>query len=208
MGCEDRDIVRLHHDCDKSFEGELKQYLIDENIEDTNTGGYNPSANSRVERRNRAIKQAFRAALFYATGGLGYYNALWGPGLRFATESINYNEDTTGRNYHKNLTGKEYSYDIGGRDLSFGQQVFYHLDKAQLDEEWTTNGKEAIWVGRSDQISQGHIVVPIEWDPSSKIYKLHPTVHVNRVRFERVIYPLKMGPVQDNMTADPALLLD
>ena len=40
----------------------------------------------------------------------------------------------------------------------------------------------------------------IEWDPSSKIYKLHPTVHVNRVRFERVIYPLKMGPVQDNMT--------
>ena len=27
----------------------------------------------------------------------------------------------------------------------------------KLDEEWTTNGKEAIWVGRSDQISQGHI---------------------------------------------------
>ena len=200
MGHEDKDIVRLHHDCDKSFEGDLKQYLIDENIEDTNTGGYNPSANSRVERRNRAIKQAFRATLFYATGGLGYYNALWGPGLKFATDAINYNDDTTGRNYYKMLTNKEYVYDIGGRDLSFGQQVFYHLDKAQLDEEWTTNGKEAIWVGRSDQISQGHIVVPIEWDPSSKIYKLHPTVHVNRVRFERVIYPLKMGPVQDNMT--------
>ena len=89
------------------------------------------------------------------------------------------------------LTNKEYVYDIGGRDLSFGQQGFYHLDKAQLDEEWTNNGKEAIWVGRSDQIiSQGHIVVPIEWDPSSKINRLHPTVHVNRVRFERVIYLL------------------
>ena len=49
---DDKDIVRLHHDCDKSFEGELKQYLIDENIEDTDTGGYNPSANSRVERGN------------------------------------------------------------------------------------------------------------------------------------------------------------
>ena len=48
--------------------------------------------------------------------------------------------------------------------------------------------------------AQPHIVVPIEWDPGSKIYKLHPTVHVNNVRFERVIYPLKMGPVQDNMT--------
>ena len=45
MGYEGKDIiVRLHHDCDKSFEGDLKQYLIDENIEDTNTGGYNPSA--------------------------------------------------------------------------------------------------------------------------------------------------------------------
>ena len=41
MGHEDNDIVRLRHDCDKSFEGDLKQYLIDENIEDTNTGGYN-----------------------------------------------------------------------------------------------------------------------------------------------------------------------
>ena len=103
MGHEDKDIVRLHHDCDKSFEGDLKQYLIDENIEDTNTGGYSPSANStcRVKRRNRTIKQAFRAILFYATGGLGYYNALWGPGLKFATEAINYNDDTTGRNYYK-----------------------------------------------------------------------------------------------------------
>ena len=39
MGHEDKDMVRLHHDCDKSFEGDLKQYLIDDNIEDTNTGG-------------------------------------------------------------------------------------------------------------------------------------------------------------------------
>ena len=86
--------------------------------------------------------------------------------MKFATEAINKNDDTMGRNYYKSLTGKEYVYDIGGRDLSFGQQVFYHLDKAQLDEEWATNGKEAIWVGRSDQISQGHIIVPIEWDPN------------------------------------------
>ena len=91
----------------------------------------------------------------YATGGLGSYNALWGPGLKFTTEAINYNDDTTGINYYKMLTNKEYGYDIGGRDLSFGQQVFYHLDKAQLGEEWATNGKEAIWVGRSDQIPKG-----------------------------------------------------
>ena len=33
MGREDKDIVMLYHDCDKSPEGNLKQYLIDENIE-------------------------------------------------------------------------------------------------------------------------------------------------------------------------------
>jgi len=200
IGHDDKDIVRLHHDCDKSFEGELKQYLIDENIEDTDTGGYNPSANSRVERRNRSIKEAFKAALFYATGGLSYYNALWGPGLKFATCAVNNNDDSSGRNYYKNLTGKEYEYDIGRRDLSFGQQVFYHLDKAQRHEEWATNGREAVWVGRSDRITNGHVIVPIEWDPDTKIYKLHPTVHVNNVRYEHIVYPLKMGPVHDSMT--------
>ena len=51
-----------------------------------------------------------------------------------------------------------------------------------------TNGKEAIWVGSSDQISQGHIVVPIEWDRNTKIYTLKPTIHVDKVRVERVIY--------------------
>ena len=57
--------------------------------------------------------------MFYATGGLGYYNALWGPGLKFATDAINYNDDTTGRNYYKMLTNKEYVYDIGGMLKSY-----------------------------------------------------------------------------------------
>ena len=102
----------------------------------------------------------------------------------------------------KNLTNKDYGYDIGGRDLSFGQQVYYHLDKAHRHEEWSTNGREAVWVGRSDRITDGHtcIVVPIEWDPDTKLYKLHPTVHVNNVRYEHIVYPLKMGPVHDSMT--------
>ena len=114
---------------------------MDENIEDSDTGGYSPSANSRVERRNRSIKEAFKAALFYATGGLSYHNALWGPGLKFATCAVNNNDDFSGRNYYKNLTGKAYEYDIGRRDPSFGQQVFYHLDKAQRHEEctWATS---------------------------------------------------------------------
>ena len=114
------------------------EYLIDENIEDTDTDGYKPSANSRVERRNRSIKGAFKAAPFYATGGLSYYNALWGPGLKFATCAVNNNDDSSGRNYYM--------------------------------------------------------------DPDTKIYKRHPTVHVNNVRYGHIVYPLKMGPVYDSMT--------
>ncbi len=123
-GKDDKDIVRVHHDCDTSFEGEFKEYLTNELINDTNTGGYHPQANSRVERRNTSIKQAFKAALFNATAGLPYYNALWGVGLKHACKAVNNNTDTSGRNYHELLTGSEYKYNIEVQDLSFGQQSF------------------------------------------------------------------------------------
>ena len=76
-GNSDKDIVRIHHDKDKSFEGEFSEYMTYNSIENTHTGGYNPQANSRVERRNKSIKQVFKASLLYATGGLPYYNSLY-----------------------------------------------------------------------------------------------------------------------------------
>ena len=191
-------IVRIHHDKDGSFEREFSAYMLDHEIENTNTGGYNPQGNSRVERRNRSIKQAFKAALLYATGGLPYYNSLWGWGIKFAMNAVNYNDDSTGRNYHERLVGSKYEYDIGGNDLSFGQQVFYYVDNGCKQHDWEANGKEAIWVGRSDEISDGHVIVPIEWDQHAMIYKLHPSKHVTHVRYERVRYPLRMGPVHIN----------
>ena len=197
MSKDDKDIVRIHHDCDKSFDAEFKDYITGELITDTNTGGYNPQANSRVERRNRSIKQAFKAALFNATAGLPYYNSLWGVGIKHACEAVNNNTDTTGRNYHELLTGKEYKYDIGGKDLAFGQQVFYHASKEQLNDDWETNGQEAIWVGRSENISGGHIVIPIKWDPINTLYELSPSREVNYIRYEKIKYPLRMGPAAD-----------
>ena len=202
IGKDEKDIVRIHHDCDTSFKAEFEEYIESELIEDTNTGGYNPQANSRVERRNRSIKQAFKAALFNATAGLPYYNALWGVGLIFANEAVNKNTDTTGRNYYELLTGQPYKYNIGKLDLAFGQQVFYHKNKEQLNDDWETNGQEAIWVGRSNTITEGHIVVPIKWDPDNTIYELSPSIHVNHIRFEHIKYPLRMGPNMDNIDTD------
>jgi len=197
-----KDIVRVHHDCDKSFDGEFKEYLQDDLIEITHTGGYNPQSSGIVERRNRAIKQAFKAVLFYATGWLPYYNALWVPGIKFAMDAINKNDDSTGRNYYKNMKGEEYKYDIGNSDLAFGQQVFNHISDTQKEDHWETNGKEAIWVGRSNEIHNGHVVLPIVWDPDTKVYELKPTKHVTHVRWENIRYPLKMGPVNEENDDD------
>ena len=198
---EGHGVVRVHHDCDGSFEKEFSTYINAELIKNTNTGGYNPQNNSRVERRNRSTKQAFKAALLYATGGLPYYYSLWGPDIQFDIDSINKNNDGDGRNYHENLVGKKYVYDIGGRDLSFGQQVFYHEPSPNKETSWEPNGHEAIWVGRSEKIHGGHVVAPIKWDPNTLIYTLSPTKHVNTIRFENIKYPLKMGPT-NNTEAD------
>ena len=133
-----------------------------------------------------------------ATGGLPYYYSLWGPGISYAMQMNNINDDSTGRNYYKTLTGKQYNYNIGKQDLAFGQQVYYHKDKAQMGDNWDTPGTEGIWVGRSSEVSGGHIIVPIEWDPNTNLYILDGTVHVNAVRYNKIVFPLKMGPTDSN----------
>ena len=133
-----------------------------------------------------------------ATGGLPYYYSLWGPGIAYAMQMNNINDDSTGRNYYKTLTGKQYDYNIGKQDLAFGQQIYYHKDKEQMGDNWDTPGTEGIWVGRSSEVSGGHIIVPIEWDPNTNLYILDGTVHVNAVRYNKIVFTLKMGPTDNN----------
>ena len=103
--------------------------------------------------------------------------------------------DSSGRNYYETLTGQRYKYNIGKDDLAFGQQIlYYHIDPEQMSDKWDTPGDEGIGVGRSDEVSGGHIIVPIEWDPNTNVYILGATVHVNAVRYNTIRFPLKNGP--------------
>ena len=62
----DKTLKRVHHDDDGSFKAEFKRYLLDSVIKDTDTSGYRPNNNAHTERRNRSLKEGFKACLYMA----------------------------------------------------------------------------------------------------------------------------------------------
>ena len=66
-------LKEIHHDDDKSFRGEVEAYATERGWANTHTGGYNPNANSKCERRIGMLQQLFRVVLLVATGGILYY---------------------------------------------------------------------------------------------------------------------------------------
>ena len=48
-----------------------------------------PNNNSRTERRNRTLKECFKANHIMATGNIGVYDKLWGPGIKHANYCVN-----------------------------------------------------------------------------------------------------------------------
>ena len=83
-------VAELHTDDDKSFRGAVEKYADSKGIKQTHTGGYNPNNNARVERRIGQPNQMFRVLLLYSTGGLYYYEQLWGRGLYYANCLLNW----------------------------------------------------------------------------------------------------------------------
>ena len=52
-----------------------------------------------------------------------------------------------------------------------------------------------MWVGVSDRVSDGHVIVPITWNPGSNSYDLGETLHTPYVKTPDLYFPLRMGPV-------------
>ena len=132
-GKEDRDVTRFHSDDDPSFQLHFRQHLVDEGIKQTDTGGHDPQNNSRTERRIGLIKERFRAMLFQCTAGIGFYDQLWGLGLRHANYLVNRTKWSDGTVPYTKLTEKEYLF--GEEDYVFGQYVRYKLKKEHKQSE-------------------------------------------------------------------------
>ena len=191
-----KDLVRLHSDDDKSFKGELKAWLASEGIRQTDTGGYRPTNNSRVERRIRMINEAFRASLLVATGGLPIYESLWGPGLVQAMHSSNCNVWVDGRCPYLAITGKEYKWEK--RDMCFGQSGLLFIEPEHRQSKFQPTGRTGIWVGRSRDTPDAVRVVPTTWDPTLNAFTLGQVVEmVGFTPSTPTSFLLKEGPHKD-----------
>ena len=190
------DLVRLHSDDDASFQKHVKQYLLDEGIKQTDTGGYRPQSNSRTERRIRTLKEGVKALLTQCTGGIGIYNSLWGEALLHANHCYNRSADSSGNIPYTTLTNKPYNW--SDTDLVFGQEVEYFVVKERRDDNWDTPGVKGIWVGWDPKVTNGHRVVPITWNPKSTQWDLGAVASSSRVVYDEIRYPLMMGPVDNS----------
>ena len=192
-GPDPKEVARVHTDDDTSFKGEFKQELLDRQIRQTNTGGYRPTNNSCTERRIGLLLSTLRAVLYTATGGSRMYDALWGPALRHANSMVNKSIWSDGTSPHTSRVGE--GYQLSDDDHVFGAKVIHWVPKEKRDLKWVTPGQEGIWVGRSQVVTGGHLVVPIKWDGGGKRYELGPTIVATRVEVDDETYPLRMGPV-------------
>ena len=193
-------VVRVHSDDDKSFLGAVKDYLLDKCIKQTNTGGYRPQNNSRVERRIRMLTEAFRASLLHATGGLDCYDSLWGPGLVHACDCVNRSRWSDGRTPHEALTGEKAVWNK--RDHVFGASTVRYSPKEHRASKFEAPGKRAVWVGKSETTVDSDLVVPVEWDADTKIWTLGKTVTATRVAVDDDTLLLKDGPGKEEDRSD------
>ena len=113
-----RQVVRFHTDVDSSFLGKAQQLAVRKGWRVTDTGGYKSAANGIVERRIGLLKQTVRTILLAATGGVYYYEELWGHGLIRANQCLNQNDWRTRVSPHQQLTGKPYVW--GPHEHAFG----------------------------------------------------------------------------------------
>ena len=194
-------VVAHHHDDDKAFRGVVEVYAREQGWKDTHTGGHRPSSNAVCERRIGMLNQLFRVLLLTCTGGLYYYDQLWGHGLRHGNYVLN-------RKPFKRLQGqsplgwlKQSKHLKRSKSMHvFGAYCMWKVSGAQKAGKWQPNSEKGIWVGLNTDVVNGHLVVPIKWSHKNKCWDLLPTVTATTVKVYDDVFPLKMTAPSDKKT--------
>jgi hypothetical protein len=189
---DDIDVVRVHSDVDGSMQAETRDWLREAGIKQTDTGGYNPQNNARAERRIRMLTEAFRSSFLTATGGNEVYNGLWGAGLQYQNTQANKQTFVDGTVPHEALTGEAPQWNRD--DHIFGAHAIYYVPLDARSDKFETPGQRGLWVGRSEMVSGGAKIVPIEWQPDLNRWELGEVKHVAKATVNDAELPLKMGP--------------
>ena len=84
----------------------------------------------------------------------------------------------------------------------FGAYTRYWIPKEHRNSKVEAPGKLGIWVGRSRVTPDAHVVVPIEWDPSSNMWLLGNTVVAASVQVDDESFPLREGPGNTSPASD------
>jgi hypothetical protein len=185
-------IVSIHHDDDKSFRGEVEAYAIEQGWADTHTGGYNPNANSKVERRIGMLQQQFRVILLACTGGHLYYNQLWDVGLKYSNYILNTNKWADCDSPISRLSGTVH---YRSKNLHvFGAYCLFHVPKELRDGKFRPPSEMGIWVGLDSAVQNGHLVVPIEWQHSTQSWLLGGVITATTVKVYEDVFPLRKAP--------------
>ena len=185
-------IVSIYHDDDKSFRGELEEYAREKGWHDSHTGGYNPKANSKCERRIGMLQQLFRVVLLVATGGTYYYDQLWDVGLKYSNWVTNNHPWPDGPSPVSTLSGFPV---IRSKNAHvFGAYCLFYIPKELRDGKHRPPSEMGIWVGLDTNVSNGHLVVPIKWDHKGQYWELYGVITATTVKVYDSVLPLKMRP--------------
>jgi hypothetical protein len=186
-----RSIIRFHTDIDKSFLAKVRKQAIRKGWAQTDTGGYRSASNGIVERRIGVLKETARAMLSACSGGVNYFEQLWGRALVQANYCANRKTKA-----FEQLSGAPYVWEE--RDLVFGELVLYHVPKELKSGVYAAPGEYGVWLHRVDmasdpQTTSGDAVAPIEWDPEQAAWIVYPSVVATTCK-PMGCMPLRMRP--------------
>ena len=133
-------------------------------------------------------------------GGHDYYRELWGRCIVRACYLFNRVQWASGENPYEGLTGKAWVAEKD--DHVFGALTMYKLPKEKkVKHAMEPSGDMGIWVGLSDTVDHGHLVMPIAWDPDARRWVIKKTITAVSVKVYDDVFPLRLTTANKRVRA-------